>query len=267
MNCRWLSIMALLLLSINVLRGGASKGFADHLFAEGDYQRAIGEYQRMSFFSVDPGSALYIQYKIGECYRRMRDYENAKLCYDNVLLKSTVGGELERRVVVGSAVCLINRNDTEYARIILEDYRTRGSPHDSLSYLIGVSYLKERQWVEADDEFGKIQSRELRASAHALLDDVSSKKLKSPGTALLLSAFIPGAGQIYASKPIKGIISFSLNLSLGYLTYKAYKEDRKMDGFLILYFGFQRFYFGNLQQAREYTAEYNQNINESIKVE
>lgn len=264
---RWILIASMvILLSLVGSSGGSEKGFGDRLFEEGDYLRAIGEYKRMSFFSVDPGSALYFQYRIGACYRQMGDYGSARGWYDKVLLKSGGDEELERKVVIGSAVCLINQGNTEYARIILDDFQTRSGAGDSLSYLLGVSYLKERQLKAADDAFGKIQSPALRDSAAILMRNTSSRKLKSPKTALLLSILVPGAGQVYAARPFKGFVSFSLNLSLGYLTYKAFSEDRRLDGFLILYFGLQRFYFGNLEQARQYTAEYNRNINESIRV-
>lgn len=264
---RWVLLASVvIILSLVDSSGGSENGFGDRLFEEGDYLRAIGEYKRMNFFSVDPGSALYYQYRIGACYRRMGDYGSARGWYDKVLLKSEGDDELERKVVIGSAVCLINQGDTEYARIILDDFQTRNGAGDSLSYLLGISYLKDRKLKAADDAFGKIRSPELRNSAASLLGDTSSKKMKSPRAALLLSIFVPGAGQVYAARPFKGIISFSLNLSLGYLTYKAFSEDRRLDGFLILYFGLQRFYFGNLEQARNYTAEYNRNISESIRV-
>jgi tetratricopeptide (TPR) repeat protein len=259
--------MLFLLFSAGVLAADMKDGFAGRLFVEGDYLRAIGEYKRMGFFSADPGSTLYFQCRIGECYRHLGDYEMAKAYYDEVFLKIGNDKALQTRVAIGSAICLINRNDTEYARIILDDVQAPGVHQDSLRYLTGVSFLKERRWSEADDAFKKIASPSLKASAYTLLKDVSSKRLKSPKTAFLLSAFIPGAGQLYAERPFKGIISFSLNVSLGYLIYKAYREERNLDGFLIFYFGLQRFYFGNLEQARRYTAEYNQSIQEEIMVE
>jgi TM2 domain-containing membrane protein YozV len=250
-----------------VALGNEPSGFADDLFGEGDYFRAIGEYKRLCFFAVDAESALHFQFRIGECWQRLRDYGTAKEYYDRILLQSGVSGELEKKAAIGSAVCLLNMGDMDYARIILQDLRAGGYEHDSLNFLIGVSYLKDGAWDEAEHEFAKIRARDLRKRADEFLNDISPDNFKSPRTALLLSSFIPGAGQIYAGRPFKGIISFSLNLSLGYLTYKAYAEDRKLDGFLIIYFGLQRFYFGNLRQARQYTAEYNQRVRERIQVE
>lgn len=264
---KWGTWTVLLLICPHGLGAGTGTGFADRLFAEEDYLRAIGEYKRMSFFTADPDSSLYFQYRIGECYRHMGDLESAKSWYDKVLLKGGDNSDLERRAVTGAAICLINRNDTGYARMVLHDYRADSTQYDSVSFLLGVSYLKERRWNEAEDAFAKIASAELAKSARGMLEDASSKRLKSPRTALLLSIFIPGAGQVYAARPGKGVVSFSLNLTLGYLTYKAFHEKRNLDGFLILYFGLQRFYFGNLEQARRYTDEYNRNLRDRINVD
>ncbi len=263
----WWFLLALLTFAPAVLYGESQGSFGDHLFAEGDYLRAVGEYRRMAFFASDTGDVQYFQYRIGECYRHMDDYKHARIWYDKVLLGKSGDKQLERTVLMASAMCLINGGDTEYARIMLQDLTLHGEEDDSLTFLIGVSLLKERQWNGAHNAFKQIVSPELKLTADSLFESASKHKLKSPRTALLLSTFLPGAGQLYAARPIKGLISFSLNMGLGFLTYKAFADKRNMDGFLILYFGLQRFYFGNLEQARRYTAEYNNSLNERIRVE
>lgn len=241
--------------------------FAEYLFNEKDYLRAIGEYQRMSFFSNNSDSVDFYQFRIAECYRKRNDFDKAKNIYDELILKGVRDSELEKLLIISSSICSINRGALEYVRITLKDLEKRDGSSDSTHYLIGVSYLKERKWKEAEEEFDKITSSALKERAFQMLREISAQHFKSPKVALLLSTFIPGAGQIYASKPLQGIISFSLNLSLGYLTYKAVREDRRMDALLIVYFGLQRFYFGNLEQARKYPIEHNQRIIDRIVIE
>ena len=155
----------------------------------------------------------------------------------------------------------------EYAKIGLIDRLEGDLPCDSCHYLLGICYLKEKRWNEARKEFNSIELYALKDKAMIKLEETSNQKFKSPRVALWLSTFIPGAGQIYSGKPFQGIVSFSLNVSLGYLTYKAVREDRDLDAFLILYFGLQRFYFGNLNQAQNYATEYNERIINSISFE
>lgn len=53
---------------------------------------------------------------------------------------------------------------------------------------------------------------------------LSDKPIKSPMGALLRSAILPGLGQIYNKKYIKGIFVFALNGTLGYQIYNFNKK-------------------------------------------
>ncbi|TES90556.1 MAG: hypothetical protein E3J87_09730 [Candidatus Cloacimonadota bacterium] len=260
-------ILSLLCFSFSFSYSNEIQRFADNLFKEGDYLRAIGEYQRISFFSSDSDSVDFSQFRIAECYRKLNDFTKAKNIYDNLFLKGVSNPELESRLVITSSICAINMGALESARLTLLELENKGVSTDSIYYLLGITYLKERRWENTEAEFNKITTSTLKGHANQMLKEISTQDFKSPKVALLLSTFIPGAGQLYASRPIKGIISFSLNLSLGYLTYKAGREDRKLDAFLLVYFGLQRFYFGNLEQARKYSTEHNQNLLDNIQIE
>jgi len=258
-----------LFLSLFNLSFGSAKenGFAGELFTEKDYLRAVGEYKRLCFFAENSDSSDYYYFLIGECYRKMGDFEDAKTVYDNLLFRGSIKPALEKRLLIASSKCSINQGEVKYARIILNQLESYNESADTLHYLLGISYLKEKKFNEAKEEFNKITSSSVKENGSQKLKEISSYHFKSPTTALILSTFIPGAGQVYTSRPVKGIISFSLNFSLGYLTYRAVKDDRKMDAFLIAYFGLQRFYFGNLHQSKKYALHHNAKIVNSIQVE
>jgi tetratricopeptide (TPR) repeat protein len=241
--------------------------FAEHLFEEGDYLRAISEYKRLKYFSVSKDSSEFYQFRIGTCYLKRGEYKKAKRVFDNLVLEDVEDPYLERSIVISSSICSIKMGDIEYAKIGLVDRMANEEVCDSCHYLIGICHLKEKKWNDARDEFKRIEVDGLRDKGLEKLEKTSNAKFKSPKVALWLSTFIPGAGQIYSGKIFQGIVSFSLNVSLGYLTYKAAREDRNMDAFLILYFGVQRFYFGNLNQAQRYSKEYNRNIIKNISIE
>ena len=261
----WLIILIIFLFNLSYCNEGGR--FADNLFSEGDYLRAISEYKRLSFISLNNDSVVFYQFRIAECYRRRGNFREAKKYFDKLMFESIGDPVLEEKLVISSSICSINMGTLEYASITLGDFARKEEVSDSIYYLLGICFLKERKLEDADNEFKKIKSDELKRSAFQMLEEISSQNFKSPELALLLSRFIPGAGQIYSSKPFHGIVSFSLNLSLGYLTYKAISEDRNLDAILIIYFGLQRFYFGNLAQARKYPREYNKRILDSIRIE
>jgi len=245
----------------------SKKNFAQELFSEKEYLRAIGEYQRLMYFSLDSDSTDFYKFQIGECYRKMESYELAKKNYYELILEGVKDTYLLLSIQIAYAKCLINTGSVKTARSVLNGITAEGPQSDTINLLVGITHIKAMEWENAKVEFNKIHSPIMKENAFQMLDRISGENFKSEKTALLLSTFIPGAGQIYAKRTLKGIISFSLNFSLGYLTYKAGREGRRMDAILIVYFGLQRFYFGNIEQARKYSREFNSCILDSIIVE
>ncbi|OQX54529.1 MAG: hypothetical protein B5M53_05795 [Candidatus Cloacimonas sp. 4484_209] len=243
-----------------------SKGtnFANDLFKEGDYLRAIGEYKRLVFFSNDEDSIDIYQYQMGECYRKLGDFTRAMKIYNKLLIKGINIPHLRKRIIFSSSICALNTGYVETVRLYLEELQKDVEIADSVNYIFGLSYLKERENLKAEAIFEKISDPVLKTEAFHMLTMVSRSHFTSPKVALILSTFIPGAGQVYTGKPFAGFISFSLNLSLGYLSFKSLKADRKLDAFLIFYFGIQRFYLGNLENAQKYAVLHNQKILDRI---
>ena len=73
----------------------------------------------------------------------------------------------------------------------------------------------------------------------------------------MLSALIPGTGQMYTGHFEEGLVNLGLNvLTLsftGYCIYKGYYAT----GILIGYTLFQRFYTGGLRRTEKLTTDYN----------
>lgn len=247
--------------------GDDSGSFADALFETRDYLRATGEYKRQLFFSSDTSHAHFYAFRIAECYRKRKQYSTARILYDRIIVQGEIEGDLERKVIIGLSKCSINAGEIELSRLLLDEFIAKHDRSDSVSYLLGIGYVKERNWEHAELELSKITDHVLKEQAMDLLTETSKKRFKDPKTALILSMFIPGAGQVYTSNYVKGFISFALNATLGYLMYRAGSDGRKMDAFLIAYFGMQRFYFGNLEQARKFSLEHNEKILDRIVVE
>jgi TM2 domain-containing membrane protein YozV len=81
--------------------------------------------------------------------------------------------------------------------------------------------------------------------------------IKSAKKALNLSTFIPGAGQVYAGYPGKGLINASSQLlSLGVTGIMVY-HNLYISGFIIGLGMFQSFYFGGIKQAAYLANQFN----------
>ena len=68
---------------------------------------------------------------------------------------------------------------------------------------------------------------------------------------------IPGAGQFYTGHYFSGLLSLGWNALWGYLTVKAFIDERVFDGLIIGNFLWLRFYVGNIQNAEKFANEAN----------
>ena len=64
---------------------------------------------------------------------------------------------------------------------------------------------------------------------------VENNKTESPFKAKMLSAILPGSGQIYAGQTIQGLRAFLLNMTFGYFAYKSITKKRYLDVLFLLH--------------------------------
>lgn len=98
---------------------------------------------------------------------------------------------------------------------------------------------------------------------------LSSYKKKSPFLAGIYSALLPGAGKFYAGKKRQGIAAFLPVISLGLITYEAYRRGG-INSLRFISFGslFSVFYIGNIWgsvlsvkiKQKEFNREYDNKI-------
>jgi tetratricopeptide (TPR) repeat protein len=86
------------------------------------------------------------------------------------------------------------------------------------AYLIGWSYLRQRQWTEAREAFAQIDSNSrYRASGERLVAELAPPPElphRSATVARVLSTLLPGTGQIYAGHTLDGLIGLGLHGAL-----------------------------------------------------
>ena len=93
-----------------------------------------------------------------------------------------------------------------------------------------------------------------------LVEEAVNLPQKSTRFAKVLSAIIPGTGQMYAGKWRSGINALLLNGILGYVTVDTVLEANYIDAALWTYFIFQRYYRGNLHRAGRTVEEFNEKV-------
>lgn len=217
---------------------------ADSLYAHGCYDAARIEYLRCFFFypelkqELNPrlnyAISLFATDKIRgieELYGVVNDFPE---------IPDSVRAEIAMKYVeAGRYYLAIN---------LLED--------EEENDLLGILYLRDNQFINARNVFLRNGKYEMATK----IEDYLQQPIKSEKTALLLSLFLPGSGQIYAGNIRQGIMDFLVNLGSGYLFYNALKQQKYVDASLIFFFLLNRFYLGSLSNAQKSAIEHNEKM-------
>jgi hypothetical protein len=94
-----------------------------------------------------------------------------------------------------------------------------------------------------------------------LLKEKKGAQYKSPETAGILSAIIPGSGQFYNERYRDGVYSFILNALFILAAYKAYDSDNNSLGVILTLFEFG-WYTGSIYGAVGGAHKYNRQVDE-----
>ncbi len=220
----------------------AQLGLADSLYTHGYYDAARIEYLRCFFFYPDLEQEL-----------------NPRLNHAmSVFAIDQTSGIEELNTIVNDFPDLsdkvINEITTKYleaGRQYLAINLLEGSQGQGL---LGIAYLLDDQFINARNTFLRHGDNEMAAE----IDHFLKHPMKSEKTAILLSLFIPGSGQVYSGNVRRGFMDFLVNLGSGYLFYNAIRQHKYVDASLIFFFLINRFYLGSLNNAQKSASGHNE---------
>ncbi len=242
--------------------GGSALGFADHLFAQGDYYRAITEYERFLYLFPEDAAVRYAKYQIARCY-----FEGDKLPTAIARLRSLAAESSDddtgRNALFLLGEAYYRRGDYELARETYADFLQHAPTDrraDEVRIRTGLSYLREGDWRTASEKFKELpaesplrpDAEELSAAARAY----PAIPKKSPALAGWMSAVLPGAGQLYVGRPRDATVSFLLNGAFIWATVEQFRNDNRVTGGILLFFE-TGWYMGNIYNAVGSAHKYN----------
>lgn len=243
--------------------------FADHLFAEGDYYRAITEYERVIFFYPDQPQAKTARFQIAYSYFKGEKF-NLAIEKFRVLAQDYPEEELGRRSLFLVGEAYYQKHDyaeaAETFTRFIDSYP--GAPAvDEARMKLGWSYLRQGNWQEAAEEFQKVpagsglrpQAEELAAAARSYPDIPK----KSPALAGGLSAVLPGAGQLYVGRLNDAAASFLLNGAFIWATAESFRHHNTATGGILLFFE-SGWYVGNIYNAVSSAHKYNRRSEQQL---
>jgi len=227
--------------------------FADHLFCEKDYLRSANEYLRID----EALRGDVIDFKIALSLSAIGDYSIAK---------NTFG-----QINESSAYYSLSKPEIMKIFFLEEEYselRKYYSAHNNLSLLQSespesklyfVSYLKDNENIPSLQDFTRPFNLDEREEVNFLHQMKADPPSKSPITASILSALIPGAGKIYTGEISDGVIALITTGLFAFLAYDNFQADHNFRAWLFTGLA-AMFYAGNIYGSYSSAQLYNARI-------
>jgi TM2 domain-containing membrane protein YozV len=258
----------LTLITISLCGKDVALNLADRFFGLEFYDEAITEYKRYIHFNVVGEEVSYAYYKIGLAYRNKHNLKKSLEALEASAQASTRDSIREERKI-DIAVTYIAEGRYDKAKIILLkllSFSNFSEVKRKASLFLCIANLYTYQWESAKDAIGIYFEEEghsvFAEELDSFLSAAEDMNYKSPTTAKWLSTFIPGTGQMYAGNVGDGVNAFLLNgANIYFIIYKLLKKEYG-NAYIIYFFLFRRYYFGNIYRAKKEAFEYNRKLNE-----
>lgn len=236
---------------------------ADHFVKFGNYEAAITEYKRFLFFHPENIQAATVYHKIGHAYREQGLWQEAILAMRNAVLHAD-DKDTKSEYQLNLAVILLASQNYDLARLELIRVALRnpsGTLHQRSLFLQAVAFIYQFRWEEAQEILNDetLLTYATDEKLDILFNVAINQKKKSTRIAKVLSAILPGTGQIYAGNWRGGLNAFLLNGALGFVAVDGILDQNYLDAFMWTYYIFLRYYRGNVSRAGRAVDEFNEN--------
>jgi TM2 domain-containing membrane protein YozV len=238
------------------------KLFADYLFCDKDYLRAIHEYEKYISL-VDDDS---VRFKIGLGYSAINDQSNAYKKFGVIKRTSPFYEESKIEMLKSLYLQKIDSSFLFYADTLISSesiYSQNAYKLKNTSFLIMTDNLPEK------DKFLIPFTIEERTELSNFYDLKKNPPYKSKALAGILSAVIPGAGKIYTKNYGDGVTAFILTGLFAYLAYTNFDHDHLTRAWIFTAVG-AGFYAGNIYgsvaSAQIFNAKVNFDFDDGVKL-
>jgi TM2 domain-containing membrane protein YozV len=248
------------------LREMEIRQFAADLFIAGEYFRAITEARRyISLFPEGPRTEEMTR-RIGDAYLMSHEWAEAIASYDDFLMKFPASPQAGAAIFY-KAIALLKQGKAAEAERLFQlvlsgaDLQKKGeAARWEILLLIRQNRFDEAERCLKDQMVGPEIEKEADMIAE-MIKEKKSTRYKSPETAGMLSALLPGSGQFYNERYQDGVYSFLLNTLFILGAYKAYDQENYALGGLLTLFEIG-WYTGGIYGAVGGAHKYNNRIDE-----
>ena len=226
--------------------------FGDSLYSECNYSNALNEYKRAYFFSENEKKQA-LSNKIADCYIELERFGSAKAFCDSAIYYSSTDS-IKTESELKKILCYILEKNFGYAIIKLDKLNTDSTNYLRLkkNFFYGISYFGLEKFNESFESFQNAISPNdsVRVLVLKQLINRYNKIINpSPALATVMSAVVPGSGQIYTGNYFNGVNSIFL---LAGLTFFGVNTPVLYPFLLPV---FSRYYTGGILHANHFAKE------------
>jgi len=244
--------------------------FADELHKNGEYYRAITEYQRYIFYYPGGYRSNQACIQVSRCLleggKPFEAVEWGKKARPQIP-KGRYSAELN--LLTGRGYLLLD--NYKEARTVLaegiQDADTIPDFADEGRFLVGISYIYEEQWGGASKAFSSVSPSSPfyeRANKYST-EAKTGVNLHFKNTTLATTlSIVPGLGYLYSGERGTAMASFIVNGLFGWGTYEAFRKKEYGIGVVIGLFSLG-WYTGNIYGGSASAARYNDRIKKDFK--
>jgi tetratricopeptide (TPR) repeat protein len=242
--------------------------FAMEYFEQGQYGKAIAEFERFIYFFSDHHMGDNAKYHIGLSYFRSGMFKEAIDPFSGIVETSTDQNLIAKAHFRMSEIFVNLQEHTTAINVLNHLVETSHDPVfiDEAHYRAGWIYLQLNDVESARRRFQMIspQNRNL-FRIQTINEELSREKLfseKSPRVAGFLSIF-PGAGFAYTERYRDALVAFLLNAGLIFAAYESFDSGNEALGGIIAFVG-TGFYAGNIYGAVSSAHKYNRDSHQQF---
>ncbi len=245
-------------------------GFADSLFEEEDYYRAIGEYKRFIFLYPSEEGAFSgkASFRIVESYFKAKRWpEVIAACNQFTASFPQSSFFLEVLYLKGQAEKQNKQYDDALITFDLIIAAKKPNYSDRALYQKALVALEMGNWQGAREIFLQMpEESPLFTAASSFAAGLAQKEQlpkKSPGMAGALAAILPGAGHLYAERPQDAVAAFLLNGAFILGALELFHHENYVAGGVFAFFELG-WYGGNIYSAVNSAHKYNRDKDEEF---
>jgi tetratricopeptide (TPR) repeat protein len=242
--------------------------FAETLFAEGDYYRAISEYKRYAFFFPDNKLVEKCAYRIGESYYKAKRWQEALQTFTSFIMKypgsPMMTGAMYHKGMAEEQLKRYKDALSTFHELI------KSKSHeftDKAVYQSAIVLMEMEEWQQARETFSIVpKDSPLAKSATTIASEIlhmDDLPKKSPATAGALAAVLPGAGHLYTERPRDALVAFLLNGAFIVGAIELFRHENYVAGGIVTFFEIG-WYTGNIYSAVSSAHKYNKRAQEDF---